>query len=134
MKNRTPIDDRPPSELITQQIEELGDWRGKVLAQLRKLILDAAPEVTEEWKWGTAVWVHKGNVVAAGAFKDHVKLNFFKGATLEDQSGLFNAGFEAKATRAIDFHEGDKINTAALKELVRAAVALNASGGKQKQK
>ena len=134
MKNRTPKDDRPPSELITQQIQELGDWRGKVLAQLRKLILDAAPEVTEEWKWGTAVWVHKGNVVAAGAFKDHVKLNFFKGATLEDSSGLFNAGFEAKTTRAIDFHEGDKINAAALKELVRAAVALNASGGKKKQK
>ena len=134
MKNRTPKDDRPPSELITQQIEELGDWRGKVLAQLRKLILDAAPEVTEEWKWGTAVWVHKGNVVAAGAFKDHVKLNFFKGATLDDPSGLFNAGFEAKATRAIDFHRGDRINVAALKELVRAAVALNASGGKKKQK
>ena len=134
MKNRTPKDDRPPSGLITQRIEELGDWRGKVLAQLRKLILDAAPEVTEEWKWGTAVWVHKGNVVAAGAFKDHVKLNFFKGATLEDPSGLFNAGFEAKATRAIDFHEGDRINAAALKELVRAAVALNVSGGKEKQK
>ena len=134
MKNRTPKDDRPPSELITQQIEELGDWRGKLLAQLRRLILDAAPEVTEEWKWGTAVWVHQGHVVAAGAFKDHVKLNFFQGATLEDSSGLFNAGFEAKTTRAIDFHEGDKINAAALKELVRAAVALNASGGKKKRK
>ena len=134
MKNRTPKDGRPPSELITRQIEELGDWRGQLLAQLRKLILDAAPEVTEEWKWCTAVWVHKGNVVAAGAFKDHVKLNFFKGATLEDPTGLFNAGFEAKATRAIDFHEGDKINVAALKELVRAAVALNAPGGKKKQK
>jgi hypothetical protein len=134
MKNRTPKDDRPPSEFITQQIEDLGDWRGKLLAQLRKLILDAAPEVTEEWKWGTAVWVHKGNVVAAGAFKDHVKLNFFKGATLEDPSGLFNAGFEAKATRAIDFHEGDRIDAAALKELVRAAVGLNASGVKKKQK
>ena len=134
MKNRTPKDDRLPSELITRQIEELGDWRGKLLAQLRKLILDAAPEVTEEWKWGTAVWVHKGNVVAAGAFKDHVKLNFFKGASLDDPSGLFNAGFEAKATRAIDFHEGDKINVAALKEIVRAAVALNTSGGKKKEK
>ena len=88
MKNRTPKDDRPPSELITQQIEELGDWRGKLLAQLRKLILDAAPEVSEEWKWGTAVWVHKGNVVAGGAFKDHVKLNFFKGATLEDPTAF----------------------------------------------
>lgn len=134
MKNRTPKDDRLPSEFITRQIEELGDWRGKLLAQLRKLILDAAPEVTEEWKWGTAVWVHKGNVVAAGAFKDHVKLNFFKGASLDDPSGLFNAGFEAKATRAIDFHEGDKINVAALKEIVRTAVALNISGGKKKEK
>ena len=134
MKNRILKDDRPSSELITQQIEELGDWRGKLLAQLRKLILDAAPEVSEEWKWGTAVWVHKGNVVAAGAFKDHVKLNFFKGAVLDDPSGLFNAGFEAKATRAIDFRDGDKVNVTALKELVRAAVALNASGGKKKQK
>jgi hypothetical protein len=134
MKNRTPKDDRPPSELITQQIEELGDWRGKLLAQLRKLILGAAPEVTEEWKWGTAVWVHQGNVVAAGAFKDHVKLNFFQGASLDDSSGLFNAGFEAKATRAIDFHQGDMINVAAPKELVRAAAALTASGGKKKRK
>jgi hypothetical protein len=134
MKNTTPKDEKSPSALISQQVEALGDWRGKLLAQLRKLILDAAPDVTEEWKWGTAVWVHKGNVVAAGAFKDHVKLNFFKGASLNDPSGLFNAGFDAKATRAIDFHEGDKFNAAALKELVRAAVALNASGDKKKQK
>jgi hypothetical protein len=134
MKNRTPKVDRPPAELIRQKIEELDDWRGKFLAQLRKLILDAAPDVTEEWKWGTAVWVHKGNVVAGGVFKDHVKLNFFQGASLKDPNGLFNAGFEAKATRAIDFHEGDKINAPALKELVRAAVALNASGdGKQRK-
>ena len=134
MKNTTPKEEKSPSALITQQVEALGDWRGQLLAQLRKLILDAAPNVTEEWKWGTAVWVHKGNVVAAGAFKDHVKLNFFKGATLDDPSGLFNAGFEAKATRAIDFHECDKINAAALKELVRAAVALNAAEDKKKQK
>ena len=132
MKNTTPKDEKSPSALISQQVEALGDWRGKLLAQLRKLILDAAPDVTEEWKWGTAVWVHKGNVVAAGAFKDHVKLNFFKGASLDDPSGLFNAGLEAKATRAIDFHQGDKINPEALKRLVRAAVALNASGGKKK--
>lgn len=134
MKNTKPKDEKSPSALITLQVEALSDWRGKLLAQLRKLILDAAPNVTEEWKWGTAVWVHKGNVVAAGAFKDHVKLNFFKGASLDDPSGLFNAGFEAKATRAIDFHEGDKINAAALKELVRAAIALNAAGDKKKQK
>jgi len=134
MKNANPKDDRSPSELITNQIEELADWRGTLLAQLRKLILDAAPDLTEEWKWGTAVWVHNGNVVSAGAFKDHVKLNFFKGASLDDPSGLFNAGLEAKATRAIDFHQGAKINLEALKGLVRAAVAMNASGGKKKQK
>ncbi|HEV3456542.1 MAG TPA: DUF1801 domain-containing protein [Thermoanaerobaculia bacterium] len=134
MKHTAPEDKRPPAELITQQIERLGDWRGELLAQLRKLILEAAPEVAEEWKWGTVVWVHQGNVVAGAAFKDHVKLNFFKGAALDDTHGLFNAGFEAKATRAIDFHPGDKIEVAALKELVRAAVALNASGGKKKQK
>jgi hypothetical protein len=134
MKNANPKDGVSPSELITNQIEELADWRGALLAQLRKLILDAAPDLTEEWKWGAAVWVHKGNVVSAGAFKDHVKLNFFKGAALDDPSGLFNAGFEAKATRAIDFHQGDKINSEALKGLIRAAVALNASAGKKKQK
>ncbi len=134
MKNANPKDGKSPSELITNQIEELADWRGKLLAQLRKLILDAAPELTEEWKWGTAVWVYKGNVAAAGAFKDHVKLNFFRGASLDDPSGLFNAGFEAKATRAIDFHQGDKINPEALKGLVRAAVAMNASGEKKKRK
>jgi hypothetical protein len=134
MKKSASKDGRSPSELITNQIEELADWRGKLLAQLRQLILDAAPDLTEEWKWGTAVWVHTGNILAAGAFKDHVKINFFEGAALDDPSKLFNAGFEAKATRAIDFHEGDRINAAALKELVRAAVALNASGSKKKKK
>jgi hypothetical protein len=134
MKKSALKDGRSPSELITNQIEELADWRGKLLAQLRQLILDAAPDLTEEWKWGTAVWVHTGNILAAGAFKDHVKINFFEGAALDDPSKLFNAGFEAKATRAIDFHEGDRINAAALKELVRAAVALNASGSKKKRK
>jgi hypothetical protein len=132
MKNANPKDGRSPSELITNMIEELADWRGALLAQLRKLILDAAPDLTEEWKWGTAVWVHKGNVLSAGAFKDHVKLNFFKGASLDDPSRLFNAGFEAKATRAIDFHQGAKIDLEALNGLVRAAVALNTSGGKRK--
>jgi hypothetical protein len=134
MKKSASKDGRSPSELITNQIEELADWRGKLLAQLRQLILDAAPDLTEEWKWGTAVWVHTGNILAAGAFKDHVKINFFEGAALDDPSKLFNAGFEAKATRAIDFHEGDRINAAALKELVRAAVALSASGSKKKKK
>ena len=121
-----------PSQLITNQIAELTDWRGKILERLRKLILEAAPDITEEWKWNTAVWTHKGLVCSAGAFKDHVKLNFFKGASLKDPKGLFNAGLDAKTTRAIDFSEGDNINSSALKDLIRAAVAYNMSGGKEK--
>lgn len=132
MKKATSTDGPTPSQLITNQIAELADWRGKMFARLRKLILEADPDMTEEWKWGTAVWSHRGNVVAVGAFKDHLKVNFFKGASLKDPHGLFNAGLEAKATRAIDLHKGDKINEAALKELIRAAVALNTSDGKKK--
>ncbi|MCI0537045.1 MAG: DUF1801 domain-containing protein [Verrucomicrobiales bacterium] len=119
------------SRRITNQIAELADWRGSMLAQLRKLILEAVPGITEEWKWNTAVWTHKGLVCAGGAFKDHVKLNFFKGASLDDPKRLFNAGLDAKATRAIDFSEGDELPVSALKDLVRAAVALNLSGGKK---
>jgi hypothetical protein len=121
-----------PSQLITNHIAGLADWRGDMLARLRKLILEADPELTEEWKWETPVWSRKGNVVAFGAFKDHVKLNFFRGASLSDPQGLFNAGLEAKASRGIDLHAGDDINEAALTELVRAAVAHNLSGGKKK--
>ena len=120
-----------PAQLITNQIAELADWRGQLLVRLRELIHEAAPDITEEWKWGTAVYSQKGNVVAAGAFKDHIKLNFFKGASLEDPQGLFNAGLEAKATRAIDFSEGGEIQEAALKDLIRAAVAHNMAGGKK---
>lgn len=120
-----------PSQLISNQIGELADWRGKMLARLRKLILKAAPDIAEDWKWGTAVWSQSGLVCAAGAFKDHVKLNFFKGASLKDPRGLFNSGLDAKATRAIDFHEGDKVNESALKDLIRAAVAHNVSGGRK---
>src|SRR5262249_15687720 len=116
------------SEQITQHINDLGDWRGRILARLRRLILDTAPELVEEWKWNTPVWSHKGNVVAAGDFQDHVKINFFKGASLADPDGLFNASLEAKATRAIDISEGDVLNEAALRRLIRAAVALNSSG------
>ena len=132
MKKADSKADMTPSQLITNQIAELADWRGKLLARLRKLILEAAPGIAEEWKWGTAVWSHKGNVVSIGTFKDHVKLNFFQGAALEDPHGLFNAGLEAKATRAIDVREGDKINESALKDLIRAAVAHNLSSGKKK--
>jgi len=121
-----------PSQEIDKFINDLTDWRGKWIKQFRALILKTAPEVTEDWKWGVPVWAHKGNVIASGVFKDHVKLNFFKGASLPDPKKLFNAGLEAKATRAIDIAENDKINEAALKELIRAAVVLNDSGGKKK--
>ncbi|MBI5840873.1 MAG: DUF1801 domain-containing protein [Chloroflexi bacterium] len=121
-----------PSQLITNQITELADWRGKLLARLRKLILETAPDITEEWKWDTAVWTQNGLVCSAGAFKDHMKLNFFKGASLKDPKHLFNAGLDAKAARAIDFSEGDDIDESALKDLVRSAVAYNKTGGKKK--
>jgi len=114
-----------PSELIDKQIADLADWRGQLLAQLRKLILAADPDIKEEWKWGTAVWTHKGLVCSAGGFKDHVKMNFFQGAALPDPQKLFNAGLDAKKTRAIDFYEHDTVNEAALTDLIRAAVAHN---------
>ena len=132
MKKTDSKDAMTASQHIDNYIKELTDWRGKMLNRLRMLILEAAPDLTEEWKWDTPVWAYKGNVLAAGAFKDHIKLNFFKGASLEDPKGLFNAGLEAKATRAIDFSEGDEINEAALKDLVRAAVSYNMAGGKKK--
>jgi len=115
------------SEQITQHVNQLADWRGKLMKRLRKLMREAEPDLTEEWKWGTPVWSLNGNVVAVGAFRDHVKINFFKGASLDDPRGLFNAGADAKTTRAIDIHEHDDINEAALKALVRAAAALNGS-------
>ena len=115
------------SQNIDKFIKEIIDWRGKWVAKFRDLILKTAPEVTEEWKWGVQVWSYKGNVVASGVFKDHIKLNFFKGASLKDPKKLFNAGLEAKATRAIDISEGDKIDEAALKDLIRQAVALNSA-------
>ena len=113
------------SEQISKHITGLGGWRGKTMAQMRKLIRDAAPELVEEWKWNTPVWSFLGNVVAAGAFQDHVKINFFKGAALSDPQHLFNAGLDAKGSRAIDLHEGDRLDDAAFKGLVRAAVALD---------
>src|SRR5688572_3084831 len=116
-----------PSKQIDVYIKGLTDWRGKLLARLRKLVLESASELTEEWKWDTPVWSYKGNVVAGGVFKDHVKLNFFKGASLKDSKKLFNAGLEAKASRSIDFTENSKIDEAALKDLIREAVALNSA-------
>lgn len=112
------------SELIDNRIAELGDWRGQTIARIRKLVQEAAPDIVEEWKWDTPVWSQNGNVLAAGAFQDHVKINFFEGALLEDHH-LFNAGLEAQRTRAIDIYEKDTLDEAAFQELVRAAVALN---------
>jgi hypothetical protein len=112
-----------PGERITRYIAELGGWRSARLAELRGIVTAASSELQEEWKWGVPVWSSNGNVIAAAAFADHVKLNFFKGATLEDPAGLFNAGLEAKATRAIDFREADPVPAEALVALVRAAVA-----------
>lgn len=116
------------SERITRHIASLADWRGTLLARLRRLIRTAAPDLVEEWKWGTPVWSHGGNVLAVGAFHDHVKINFFKGASLDDPRRLFNAGLEAKATRALDLYEGHRLDEAAFKSLVRSAVALNQGG------
>jgi len=120
------------SALIDQRIKELGDWRGKMLAKVRKLIHDADPEIVEEWKWrGTPTFYHGGIVCTGETYKDHVKMTFAKGARLKDPAGLFNSSLEGNVRRAIDIHEGDKVNEAALKDLIRAAVALNA-GGKSK--
>ena len=117
-----------PSQLIDARIKELGDWRGKMLSQLRTLIKQADPEVVEEWKWrGTPVWSHDGIVSTGETYKSVVKMTFAKGASLKDPSGLFNSSLEGNARRAIDFHEGDKIDEKALKALVRSAVALNTS-------
>jgi hypothetical protein len=120
-----------PSQRIASQIAELTDWRGKMLAALRALILETAPGITEEWKWGTPVWSHHGNVVSVGIFKDHVKLTFFNGAFLDDPNGLFNAGLDAKTMRSVDFNEGDKPSLSALKKLIRTAVAYNNSNAKK---
>jgi hypothetical protein len=117
-----------PSQLIDARIEELSDWRGETLARIRLLIKQADPEVVEEWKWrGVPVWSHAGIISTGETYKNAVKMTFAKGASLEDPSGLFNSSLEGNTRRAIDFHEGDKIDAKALKTLIRAAVALNTS-------
>jgi hypothetical protein len=122
------------SELIDKRIRELGDWRGRTLARVRQLIKKADPEIVEEWKWmGTPVWSHNGLVCTGEAYKNVVKLTFSKGASLKDPSGLFNSSLEGNVRRAIDIHETDKINEAALKDLVRSAVALNLKSKKKKR-
>jgi hypothetical protein len=116
-----------PSRMIDQRIKELGDWRGKTLSRLRTLIKQADPEVVEEWKWGGPVWSHDGLICTGETYKNVVKMTFAKGAALEDPSGLFNSSLEGNTRRAIDVHEGEKIDEEAFKALVRAAVTLNAS-------
>ena len=117
-----------PAALIYARIKELGDWRGEMLARVRTLIKQADPEVVEEWKWrGVPVWEHAGIICTGETYKAVVKMTFAKGASLEDPSGLFNSSLEGNTRRAIDFHEGDKIDEKALKALIRAAVALNTS-------
>ena len=117
-----------PSQLIDGRIEELPDWRGEKLAQIRALIKQADPEVVEEWKWrGVPVWEHDGIICTGETYKSVVKMTFAKGASLEDPSGLFNSSLEGNTRRAIDFHEDDEIDEEALKELIRAAVDLNTS-------
>ena len=123
---------KSPSQLIDARIEELGDWRGKMLGRLRALIRQADPDVVEEWKWrGVPVWSHDGIICTGETYKTVVKTTFAKGASLEDPSRLFNSSLEGNTRRAIDFHENDKINEKAFKALVRAATALNTSKAKR---
>ena len=123
------------AELISQRIEELGDWRGKTLARMRKLIQEADKDVVEEWKWGIPVWSHDGIVCTGETYKKVVKLTFAKGASLEDPAGLFNSSLEGRVRRALDIHEGEEVDAAAFRGLVREAVALNGAGkgGKKKR-
>ena len=117
---------KSPSQLIDARIEELGDWRGEMLSRLRALVKEADPDVVEEWKWrGVPTWEHDGMICTGETYKSVVKMTFAKGASLEDPSGLFNSSLEGNTRRAVDLHEGDKIDEKALKALIRAAVALN---------
>ena len=117
-----------PSRLIDARIKELGDWRGEALAHIRNLIKEADPDTVEEWKWrGVPVWYHAGMICTGETYKNVVKLTFAKGASLDDPSGLFNSSLDGNTRRAIDMHEGNKINDKALQALIRAAVALNTS-------
>src|SRR3954454_23856597 len=119
------------SQLISQRISELGDWRGETLSRMRKLIKEADPDVVEEWKWmGTPIWEHDGIICTGESYKSTVKLTFAKGASLEDPAQLFNSSLAGNTRRAIDIHEGEEVDAGAFKALIRAAVALNTSGGK----
>ncbi len=127
-----PPKDMTPSDLIDARIDELGDWRGETLSRLRTLIHEAVPDVTEEWKWrGVPTWEHEGMICTGETYKNYVKVTFAKGASLDDPAGLFNSSLEGNVRRAIDFHEGEKINTKAFKALIKAAVAVNESKKKR---
>src|SRR5436305_4766410 len=127
MKKSGSQESKSASELIEARIGGLGDWRGEMLSRLRALIKEADPEVVEEWKWGGPVWSHDGLISTGETYKKAVKMTFAKGASLEDPSGLFNSSLEGNVRRAIDFHEGAKVDEAAFKALIRAAVAFNKS-------
>ena len=134
MKKHEIAEGKRASELIDRRIEELGDWRGRMLAEVRALIQKADPGIVEEWKWrGTPVWSHDGIICTGETYKQVVKLTFFRGAGLQDPKGLFNSSLEGNARRAIDIREGEKINQTALRALVRAAAALNASTVKKRK-
>ena len=131
MTKSRPQKSKSPSALIDARIKELGDWRGKMLSRLRTLVKEADPDVVEEWKWrGVPVWSHDGLICTGETYENVVKMTFAKGAALQDPSGLFNSSLDGNTRRAIDFHEGEKINEAALKTLIRAAVALNKAKAK----
>jgi hypothetical protein len=120
---------QPASELISKRIADLGDWRGKTLSRMRKLIKEADPDVVEEWKWrGTPVWSHDGIICTGESYKSVVKLTFAKGAALKDTARLFNSSLDGNVRRAIDIHEGEKVNESAFKALIRQAIALNSAG------
>lgn len=125
MKTSPPETAASAAELIDARIEELGDWRGEMLAHLRALIKEAEPTVVEEWKWNVPVWSHNGILCTGETYKKAVKMTFAKGAAVADPSGLFNSSLEGNTRRAIDFHDGDTVDAAALKALIRAAVAVN---------
>jgi hypothetical protein len=131
MKKSGSTEGQSASELIDKRIAELRDWRGETLNRMRKLIKEADPDVVEEWKWmGTPVWSHDGIICTGESYKSIVKLTFAKGASLKDPAKLFNSSLDGNARRAIDIHEGEEVDAGAFKALIRAAVALNTSGGK----
>lgn len=135
MEKQSTKDTKSPSQLIDERIEELGDWRGYLLSKVRSLIKQVDPEVIEEWKWrGTPVWSHDGMVCTGETYKNVVKMTFAKGASLKDPSHIFNSSLDGNARRAIDFHEGDEMDEEALKELIRAAIALNMPSRKTSRK